>query len=304
MVGDEAEALQVVEDRIELFIEKRQPVLHAGIPPAFGDGDIQGVVAGGSAEGRQVIGTEAADRIRRQRHFAHRIEIERAHLPGRPLACRVEAADALQRIAEEIEAHGLFRPGHEDIENTAAHREFTDLAHGRDPVETVALQAAGDIVHAQLAAGLCREGQAFDHVLRGDLLQQGIDGDEDDRRMWLLVVGDQPAKRRQPACRRVGTRGNAVIGKAVPGRQGQHRNFRRNERQHLLDVSHALSVGKHVGNRFAGPRQFRDDKGIEAGRNVADRQRHGRRCKFPDVDTCNHSATLRRSAVICSKSGA
>lgn len=119
-----------------------------------------------AAPKEEIILAEAADRIGRQRHLAHRVEIEGADLAGGALAGGIEAADAFQRVSEEIEAHRLFRPRHEDIEDAAAHGIFADFAHRRDAVEAVALQAAGNIVHTDLIARPSRECQALDHILR------------------------------------------------------------------------------------------------------------------------------------------
>ena len=60
-----------------------------------------------------------------------RHEIERAQLPRRALGLRIEAADRLQRVAEEIEPHRLGHAGRKEIDDAAAHRVFAGLAHGR-----------------------------------------------------------------------------------------------------------------------------------------------------------------------------
>ncbi len=282
-------------------------MFHAGITAAFGDGLVKRVVAGGSTEQRQIILAETADRIGRQRHFAHRVQVERAGLTGRTLACRIEGADAFQRIAEEIEAHGLLGAGHENIENTAADGKFADFAHGRDAVETVALQPRGDIVHADLIAGFCREGEAFDDLGRRDLLQHGVDRDEDDRRMRLLGIGDQARKSGQSPGGDIGTGRDAVIGKAVPAGQSQDRNFRRHEGEHLLDIGHALAVGHDIGDRLPRPRQLSQDQRLHARRHIADDQRRCGRCNLLGVEAGNHfvlpSFSASDSSVTGEKSG-
>ncbi len=108
VIGDDAEPLQVIEGRLQLLVKQRQPVLHAGITAALGNGLIKRIVARRRAEQRKIILAKPADRIRRQRHFAHRVQIERARLADGPLAGGIEGTDALQRIAEEIEPHRLL----------------------------------------------------------------------------------------------------------------------------------------------------------------------------------------------------
>ena len=48
---------------------------------------------------------------------------------GRTLGQRVEAADALDRVAEKIEPQRLRRPRRVEVDDAAAHREFARLAH-------------------------------------------------------------------------------------------------------------------------------------------------------------------------------
>ncbi|MNZ82171.1 hypothetical protein D3C78_1008640 [compost metagenome] len=76
VIGDDAETLEIIEGGFKSLVKQRQPVLHAGITAAFRDGLIKRVVTRRGTEQRQVILAETADRIRRQRHFAHRIQIE------------------------------------------------------------------------------------------------------------------------------------------------------------------------------------------------------------------------------------
>jgi len=134
------------------------------------------------------------------------VEIERARLGDGALAGRIEGADAFQRIAEEIQPHRLFGARHEDIENAAAHGKFANFAYRRHPVETVALQPRGDVLHADLVAGPGRKPEAFDDVARRHLLQHGVDSNENDGRMRLLGVVDEAGKRRKPTRRCICTR--------------------------------------------------------------------------------------------------
>ena len=90
MVGDQTEASDIVEDGFQPVVEQRQPMFHAGKTAAFGDGGIKRVVAGRSPEQRQIVLAEPADRLGRQRDFAHRVEVEGADLADGPLVRRIE----------------------------------------------------------------------------------------------------------------------------------------------------------------------------------------------------------------------
>ncbi len=303
MIGHDTEALQIVEDRVEVVVEQRQPVFHAGIAPAFGHGRIKGIVAGGGAEQREIVLAEAADRFRRERHLAHRIKVEGAGLADGALAGGIEGANAFQSVAEEIEAHRLFLAGHEDIKNAAAHGELADFPDGGDALEAVALQPRGNIVHLDLVAGPGGKTEALDHLGRGHLLQHGIDRDQHDGGMRLLRVGDKPGQSGQAARRGVGGRRDAVIGQAVPGRKRQHRDLGRGKGQVLLDIGHALAVRQDVGDRLALARQFGQHKGIHAVRHVRQRQRRSGGGDLSGIDERDHSERPDPSIVTGEKSG-
>ena len=82
MVEHERRVGQIVEQRVEPLVEERQPVLHAGKAPAFADRRIERIVARRRAERLDVAAAEAADRLWRQRHLAHRLQ-RRASCAGR-----------------------------------------------------------------------------------------------------------------------------------------------------------------------------------------------------------------------------
>ena len=63
MVDDDGRFRQVVEQRLQLLVEERQPVLHAGEAPAFAHRLVERIGAEHRAEGGAVILAEAADRL-------------------------------------------------------------------------------------------------------------------------------------------------------------------------------------------------------------------------------------------------
>ncbi len=193
-----------------------------------------------------------ADRFRRQRHLAHRIEVERTYLAGRALAGGIKGADRLERIAEEVEPQWIAAARNEDVENAAAHGVFADFTDCRHALEAVALQPRCHIVHAHLVARARGEGKALDHILRRNLLQGRIDRHQHDGRMRLLAVSNQGAERCKPARRRVGARRHPVVGKTIPARKREHRNVGGDEAQDLLQIGDALAVRKNVGDGRSG----------------------------------------------------
>ena len=185
----------IVEQRVELVVEQRQPVLHAGMAAAFADRLVEQVARVGRAERRHIAGAEAPDRVGRELEFGDRHEIERAHLHHGALRLRIEAADRLQRVAEEIEPHRLVHAGGEQVEDAAAHRVVAGLAHRRGAVEAVELEPADDAVHAEHVAGRGRQRLLADQVARRHALQRGVDGGEQHRGLLAALDAGEPRQR-------------------------------------------------------------------------------------------------------------
>ena len=150
---DHRRAGQIVEQRVHPVVKQRQPMLHAGMAAAFAHRLVQHVVALGGAERRDIAGAEFADRLGGELEFRHRHEIEPAHVHHGALRLRIEAADRLQRVAEEIEPHRQVHARREQIEDAAAHRVVARLAHGRGADEAVELQPLHHARHAERVAG-------------------------------------------------------------------------------------------------------------------------------------------------------
>lgn len=129
--------------------------------------------------------------------------------------------------------------------------------------------------------------------MRRHLLQHGIGGDQHDRGVRFLAVGDQSTQRRKPAGRCIGARRDAVVGKTVPGRQGENRNVGGDEAEHLFQIGHAMAVGHDIGDRLSRSGEFGKQQRFEAGRHIADRQRLGNSRKLLRIETRDHSGVLR-----------
>src|SRR5579863_981628 len=111
---------------------------------AFADRFVEHVVGSGGAKRRDVTGAERPDGVRGELEFRHRHQVERAEIPRGALAVRIEAADAFERIAEEIEPYRLAHTRREQVNDAAADRVIAGLAHRRGAVETVELEPLGD----------------------------------------------------------------------------------------------------------------------------------------------------------------
>ena len=235
MVGDLHEALaggvlgerlqhqgrtrHIVKQRVQAIMEQRQPMLHARMAAPLRHRLVEHVVAVRRAEGGDIAGAEFSDGFGRELEFSHRHEIEPAHVHDGALGLGIEAADRLQRIAEEVEPHRQVHARREKIENAAAHRVIARLAHGGGAHEAVQLQPSTMPPMRQDLAGRGRQRLLGEEIAGRHPLKRGIDGGEQDRRP--LAAGDtgEPRQRGHPLGDDPGMGRDAVIGLAVPGRE-------------------------------------------------------------------------------------
>ena len=258
MVEDHREPGAIVEQRVEFLVEQRQPVLHAGEALALADRGIERIRAQRRAEALDVIAAEPADRLLAQRDLGDRRQLEALELTDGALAGRIEGADRLQRVAEEVETHRLFLAGRKQVEDTAAHGEFAAFAHGRHPLEAAPLQGADDVLHGDAMARLGGNHLLGQHIRRRHLLQQRVGRRQDQRPVRRQAQRIDRRHRRQPPRRRVARRADAVIGQAVPGRQGQNRQIGRNEAQRVFQRGDPVAVAHDEDHRRLAAAQAHD----------------------------------------------
>ncbi len=248
----------VIEQRFHLLVEQRQPVLHAGITAALGDGGVEHVVRTGGAERRHIAGAEGADRVARELEFGHRHEIERAQLGTGALRLRIEAADGFQRVAEKIEPHRLAHAGREQVENAAAHCVIAWLAHRRGAIEAVEIEPLHDAGHRQEISGRGGERLPRHDLARRHALQDGVDGGEHHGGLGAGLDAGEPRQRRHALGHHGGVRRHAIVGQAIPGGEFQDFGVRREKRDRAVQHRHARAVaadhGRADGRRLVAGR--------------------------------------------------
>ena len=144
---------QVVEDRLELVVEKRKPMLHPRIATSLAHRFVQQIVRGGGPELCDIAGPKSTNGFGHKLEFRDRHQIEPTQLIFADLRLRIERADRFQRVAEEIEPHRHIHAGRIKIENPAAHSILAGLAHGGSADKTVELQPIDNPFHADDVAG-------------------------------------------------------------------------------------------------------------------------------------------------------
>ena len=120
----------IVEQRLEVVVKERQPVLHADMALTGRHGLVKNIVARDIAEQLAIAAAEARDAVLGQQHLADRQYDDLVARAGRALAHGIEGADRLQRVAEQVEPERLGRAGWKKIDQTAAHGELARLHHG------------------------------------------------------------------------------------------------------------------------------------------------------------------------------
>ena len=129
MVEDNPGLGGVIQQRFQLFVKQRQPVFHADVAVAGGDGAVKRIVVAGLGEQDPVTGTEPRNGAVVEHYLADRLQFRRFQLSGGALGGGVEGAQGLQFVTEEIEPQGLGGAGRKDIDDAAALREFAGLHH-------------------------------------------------------------------------------------------------------------------------------------------------------------------------------
>ena len=268
---------QIFEKRFKAFVEQRQPVLHAGMAAPGGNGFVERVVGRCGAEQRPVPGAEARDRAGVEAHFRRRRQLEPAARPGGALRERVECAQTLYLVAEQVDAHGRRRAGGIQIDNAAAERVFAGLEHRAHAPVAAGGEMLGERVGVERAAGADGDARAGERGARRQFLRRRVDcrGEEHafafaprrERAEAALAVGGD-----------VGARGNAIVGQAIPRRQDERAQRRREQRERGDGQAHARVVAGDEDDVLPGRggAQLGDRQRVAAVRRAGDCRASGR----------------------------
>ena len=259
---------QVVEERLQMLVKQRQPMLEAGVALPRTDRLVQRIVLH-RAEQFAIAGAEPGDRCLIERHFADRLETEAIQPLGADLGHGIKAADRLQRVAEQVEAQRLGCPGRKQINNAAAQGVFARLTHRIGPAVAVTPEEGQKVVCRQRLAHRSGEGRTGKDGARRHSLQHGVDrGQNHPPRAF---TGRQIGQRVDPPANHLAVGRDPVVGQAIPGRDGQYRQRRVEEHQRLCNGRHARVVARHVQHIPALPRHGGQDPRVHSGWRASDR---------------------------------
>ena len=217
----------MIEQGLEPLLEQRQPMLHAGHAPAFGQRLVERVLGRGRAECLAIARAEALDRVDVEQRLRRRHQREGLGLVGRALVGGVEAADAVDLVAEEIEPERQLLAGREEVDQRSAHGIFAMLGDG------VGALVAERIELLIRASRSIRSPSAMRRVswrMRNGVSSRCVAAlAVATSNCGLSLLGLERAERRQPLRHDAQRRGGAVVGQAVPAGEGQHLDFRREQ---------------------------------------------------------------------------
>ena len=277
MIEADIAADHVIEQRLQLVVEQRQPLLHARIALAVTDGLIQRIVAGRAAEQLNVTAAEGLLGFLTERDFAHRQQDQLLQQLLGPLSFRIEGLDALQCVAEEIEPDWSCPSRRKQVEDATTNRELARLHHRAGTYEAAKLQPHHQPVHVDALAGRHLTNGKPHPIARRHALQDGIHGRQHQRRV-ATATAEQTRQRRHSLGNDLGIRPDTVVRHRVPGRKYDHPHLRIEEAQRRLQGLEAAIVAGDVhhqtrsGPRHRLARQTREHQRIEALRHSGQNQ--------------------------------
>ncbi len=216
--AEQALSGEVIEQRGALLEEQRQEVLDAARRDAARDVLVVGAGAVVVVETLVPAAAEGRDRLLVERVLAPGQQAQALERRERALGLGIEAAQRLDLVVEQLDAHRRVVPHREQVHDRAAHRELAVLVDVVDGAVAGACQGVAQRDDAQALAGIERQRRGA-HVgdRRGALHQRCHRHDQHHR------VALRQARQRQQAVRdQVLVRREAVVGQRFPVGQPQH----------------------------------------------------------------------------------
>ena len=240
-------ARQIIQQGFHGFMEQRHEMLDPWMPAPIGHRLIDRIVRRPLAKKLPPFRAKPADRILPQRHFGHGAQRDLLHFRAAALRRGIETANALNRVAEQIEAHRLGLPGRENIDNAAADGIFPWFHHRAGARITMRFQKSRQHLRRYRLIGGQHMGRADKRGTRRHALHQGIHRGQHDARFCRFF--QQPRQGGNPLRHQHRVGGNAVVRQAIPGGKAQDFRFRHKERQRLRQPRHARIVARRVHHR-------------------------------------------------------
>ncbi len=211
MREEDQRARRVAEQRFEMVVEKRQPVLHALMLAPGADALIEHIVARRGAEGADVTGAETADGFRVQWSLRGGEKLDLGDLIGGELRLGIEFADRIERRAEEVEPQRFVHTRRPQVDNAAAQREIARLAHSRGLRVSVAHEERDQRLMLHRVADLRGEARLRDGRTRRHALERRVHRGDDDG--GTVLAACEGGERGEPFALDIRLGRNTVVGR-------------------------------------------------------------------------------------------
>ena len=253
-------------------------MLHAGHPPPVRHRLVERVAGRGAAERFAVARAEARDAVLGEQGLGRRQQGEALGLVGRALVGGIEAADALDLVAEEVEPEAGRLAGREQVDQRAADRIFAGLGDRIGALVAERVQLADQLLAVDALTGGDAAGQLADAERGQQALGGGVGGRDEKLRAGSL--GLQGIEGCEPLGHHPQRRRGAVVGQAVPRRQGQHLDLGGEQGDGVGERPHRRLVGgdqdRAAAAAMRGPGQVGGQPRQEPGRHAGEGQGFGR----------------------------
>ena len=203
---------QVVEKGCRALEEERQVVLDAGGTASFAHFAVDGTVLGVALETGAPGAPEASDRALGQGKLPRGKEAHALEALHGALGFRIEGADAVHLVVQQIDAQGMGGAARIEVEEGAAHRELAVVHDLPDAPVAEALEAGACLVEIQAFARSQHHAAAVDEVGGRQAAHQGGDGDD----QGAAAACRQPIQSGQTFGDDVLVRGEQVVGQGLP----------------------------------------------------------------------------------------
>ena len=210
---------QVVEQGGGGFVEQRQVVLHAAGGELVGNVLVHLALGRIAFEAFAEVLSEAGHAVLVQGHFPGRQQADFRHLVQGALGVRVEGADGLDFVVEQIDAIGQGRAHGEQVDEAAAHGEFAGRKHLVHRVVAGPGQAAAQFFPVQPVLFLEQKGVGVEVGRRAQEL--GRRGGRRHQHVHLALGGEPQGGQAFGHQVRMGREG--VVGQGFPVREQAHR---------------------------------------------------------------------------------
>ncbi len=192
---DDGVGRQIVEQRLQLRVEQRQPVLQTLTTRALTDGGVEGIIAR-RPEALEIAGAEARYGLGIQQGLGHRGQLHGGQLAGRALGGRIEGADRLQLLPEHVEAYRLVETGRIDVDHPAPNGIFAALGHGRGADIAIGGEIGLESRRIEVTANMGLESGRGRYGARWRPLHGGAHGGDNQARSPGRTAPGQQAERR------------------------------------------------------------------------------------------------------------